>query len=79
MSHHDLREEPYAMPSLCDCVSCGFPGSVAVDDAGDDEDVAWWRESDDEAAVCNDAGCDWCAETRKRTAAALLEQGEEGA
>jgi hypothetical protein len=45
------------------CLSCGMPGCVSIDDAGDIEDnVAYWR-CDDEAR-CTLADCSECREER---------------
>lgn len=40
------------------CVSCGFPGYVSVDENGNDEFVASWRELND--GRCADPACDDC-------------------
>ena len=49
------------------CMSCGFPGWVAVDGDDYDEDASvHWQLSDDDAAVCRDLGCDSCAPHRAR-------------
>jgi len=34
------------------CESCGFPGTVSVDDADPEEVSAYWRISDDVEARC---------------------------
>lgn len=44
------------------CETCGFPGLVSVDSESD----AYWVESDDEDAVCNDPGCEDCRDRRAK-------------
>ncbi len=48
-----------------DCLTCGMPGHVFVED--DEEDAtAWWRVSDDENARCREADCDECREGERK-------------
>lgn len=48
------------------CMTCGYPGSVLVDEPLDDDEpaIARWSVSDDTEAVCNVPSCDECREWR---------------
>lgn len=46
------------------CDSCGFPGSVHIDDQDEANVTAWWGCSEDAAAVCNQADCAECEAIR---------------
>lgn len=41
------------------CTTCGFPGVVSIDDAGDDA-TAWWNTSQEPGARCDLADCEEC-------------------
>lgn len=45
------------------CASCGFPGSVHIDDAGERPE-AWWSESQEPGDRCCDPGCVECSPER---------------
>ncbi len=55
------------------CDSCGFPGSVCVEDAPDADDgpvlgEAWWNVGQEANDVCSDMACTECAPYREHDA-----------